>query len=287
MATPPAWRDDRGIADPIDSRPPPPSRAPPGPPWRSADGGIPPWRSWRWDDPRQWRRGPAALHRHWGRHIRGRGPLRRSPDDRLIAGVAGGVAGRLGVDATLVRIGLVLFGLASGVGVAAYVLAWLLVPVAGETTAIAGRAKSDRAGVALAIAFVPLLVLTVLVASALGIGYVSSFAWPLYLSLAGLVLIYRNAEADESAWMRQVAGTLLQTSNEPRRSRSMLVLRIVAGVVLLAGGLYLLLLGRLNTALLRPAAGTVLVIAAFVALSGRWWLGLARQLVHERQARVG
>ena len=286
MATPPAWRDDRGIADPIDSRPPPPPRAPPGPPWRSADGGIPPWRSWRWDDPRQWHRGAAAFHRHWGRHLRGRGPFRRSPDDRLIAGVAGGIAARLGVDATLVRIAVVLFGLASGIGVAAYVLAWLLLPVAGETTAIAGRAKSDRAGVALAIAFVPLLVLTVLVASALGIGYVSSFAWPLYLSLAGLVLIYRNAEPDESAWMRQVAGNLLQVSTEPRRPRRMLVLRIAAGIVLLAAGLFILVQGHPNTALLRPAGGTFLVVAAFVVVFGRWWLSLARQLVHERQARV-
>src|SRR5207248_7464370 len=145
MARPPAGRDDRSIADPIDSRPPPPPRAPPGPPWRRADGGAPPWRSWGWDDPRQWRRGPAALHRHWGRHIRGRGPLRRSPDDRLIAGVAGGVAGRLGVDATPVGVGLALCGLASGVGVAAYVLAWLLVPVAGETRARPGRVKSEPA----------------------------------------------------------------------------------------------------------------------------------------------
>src|SRR5437879_2468530 len=286
MARPLAGRDDRSIADPIDSRPPPPPRAPPGPPWRRGAGEGPPWRTWGWDDPRQWRRGPAALHRHWRRHLRGRGPLRRSRDDRLIAGVAGGVAARLGVDATLVRIAVVLFGLASGIGVAAYVVAWLLLPVAGETTAIASRAKSDRAGVALAIAFVPVLVLTVLVASALGIGYVSSVAWPFYLSLAGLVLIYRNAEPDESAWMRQAAGTLLQVGTEPRHSRRMLALRIAGGVVLLAAGLYLLVHGRPNTALLRPAGGTILVIAAFVVVFGRWWLSLARQVVNERQARV-
>jgi signal transduction histidine kinase len=138
----------------------------------------------------------------------------------------------------------------------------------------------------MAIAFVPLLVLTVLVASLLGIGYASSVAWPLYLSLAGLVLIYRNAEPDESAWMRQVAGTLLQVSTEPRRSRRVLVLRIAGGVVLLAAGLVVIVLGRPSTALLRPAGGTVLVIAAFVVLFGPWWLSLARQVVHERQGRV-
>ena len=226
------------------------------------------------------------MHRHWGRHLRGRGPLRRSRDDRLIAGVAGGIAARLGVDATLVRIAVVLFGLASGIGVAAYVVAWLLLPVAGETASIATRAKSDRAGIALAVAFVPLLVLTVLVVSVLGIGYASSVAWPVYLSLAGLVLIWRNAEEDESVWMRQVAGTVLQVSTEPRRARRSLVLRIVVGVVLLGAGLLVIVLGHPNTALLRPAGGTVLVIAAFVVLFGPWWLSLARQLVNERQARV-
>jgi signal transduction histidine kinase len=192
----------------------------------------------------------------------------------------------LGVDVTLVRIAVVLFGLASGIGVAAYIVAWLLLPVAGETAPIASRAKSDRAGIALAVAFVPLLVLTVLVVSALGIGYASSVAWPLYLSLAGLVLIWRNAEEDESVWMRQVAGTLLQVSTEPRHSRRSFVLRVIIGVVLLAAGLLVIVLGHPNTALLRPAGGTVLVIAAFVVLFGPWWLSLARQLVNERQARV-
>ncbi|HWC37413.1 MAG TPA: PspC domain-containing protein [Acidimicrobiales bacterium] len=218
--------------------------------------------------------------------MRGRGPLRRSQHDRLIAGVAGGVAARLGVDATLVRIVVVLFGLASGIGVVGYVVAWLLVPTAGQTCSIASRAKSDRVGVAVAIAFVPLLALTVVVAAALGVGFVSSVAWMFYVSLAGLVLIYRNADPEESAWMRQATGTLLQVSTEPRRPWRMLVLRIVAGLVLLAAGLFLLVEGHPSIALLRPAAGTLLVIAAFVVVFGRWWLGLARQLVQERQARV-
>ncbi len=196
------------------------------------------------------------------------------------------MAARLGVDVTLVRIVLVLFGLASGIGVAGYVVAWLLIPAVDEPCSIASKAKSDRAGVAMAIAFVPLLGLTVLVAAALGIGFVSSVAWSIYVSLAGLVLIYRNAEPDESAWMRQVTGTLLQVSTEPRRPWRMLALRVGAGVVLLAAGLFLLIEGHPNTALLRPAAGTILVIAAFVVVFGRWWLGLARQTVQERQARV-
>jgi phage shock protein PspC (stress-responsive transcriptional regulator) len=58
------------------------------------------------------------------------GPRRlvRSSEDRMIAGVCGGVAEYLGVDPTLVRIGAVLLTVAGGVGIVAYAAAWLLVP---------------------------------------------------------------------------------------------------------------------------------------------------------------
>jgi phage shock protein PspC (stress-responsive transcriptional regulator) len=55
--------------------------------------------------------------------------LRRSTDDRMIAGVCGGAADYLGVDATVVRLLLVaatLFGF--GLGAVLYVVCWLIVP---------------------------------------------------------------------------------------------------------------------------------------------------------------
>lgn len=57
--------------------------------------------------------------------------LRRSRTDRMVAGVCGGVAEMLGVDAALVRILLVaatLFGV--GTGAILYLVAWILVPEA-------------------------------------------------------------------------------------------------------------------------------------------------------------
>jgi signal transduction histidine kinase/phage shock protein PspC (stress-responsive transcriptional regulator) len=55
-------------------------------------------------------------------------PLRivRSRDDRVIAGVAGGVGARLGVDAYLVRLFAVVSGLAFGAGVVAYLVLWAI-----------------------------------------------------------------------------------------------------------------------------------------------------------------
>ncbi len=55
--------------------------------------------------------------------------LRRSRDDRMVAGVCGGVAELLGVDAALLRILLVaatLFGF--GTGALLYLAGWVLVP---------------------------------------------------------------------------------------------------------------------------------------------------------------
>ena len=55
--------------------------------------------------------------------------LLRSRDDRRLAGVCGGLADFFGIDATLIRIAFVLFGL-FGVGELVYLLLWLIVPKA-------------------------------------------------------------------------------------------------------------------------------------------------------------
>jgi phage shock protein C len=76
------------------------------------------------------------------------GQLRRSADDRMLAGVAGGIARYLNVDATLVRVGVVaLTLLMTGVGAALYIAAWLLIPADGEDQSVAAAwlaARRDR-----------------------------------------------------------------------------------------------------------------------------------------------
>jgi phage shock protein C len=55
--------------------------------------------------------------------------LRRSRTDRMVAGVCGGLAESLGVDATVLRIGLVtLTVLGFGTGVIVYAAIWMLAP---------------------------------------------------------------------------------------------------------------------------------------------------------------
>jgi phage shock protein C len=54
--------------------------------------------------------------------------LRRSSDDRLLAGVCGGLGRYLGVDPVLLRIATVVLALANGLGLIAYVIAWIVIP---------------------------------------------------------------------------------------------------------------------------------------------------------------
>ncbi|MDP9069021.1 MAG: PspC domain-containing protein [Actinomycetota bacterium] len=58
-----------------------------------------------------------------------RGQLRRSTTDRKIAGVAGGIAAYLGMDATLVRViwALVII-LPGGFGLIPYIILWIALP---------------------------------------------------------------------------------------------------------------------------------------------------------------
>ena len=67
--------------------------------------------------------------------------LYRSRDDRIIAGVCGGIARYFNVDSTLVRLALVFIFLFQGIGLIAYVIAWL---VMSEEPARNGYKKYDE-----------------------------------------------------------------------------------------------------------------------------------------------
>jgi signal transduction histidine kinase len=250
-----------------------------------------------------WRAPPRLLRRlrRW-RGPGGCGPLRRGREDRLVGGVAAGLAARTGWDVTVVRSVFVLASLASGLGTVPYVVAWLVVPAVGEDRSIASKALTDRRGLTLAAALASLLIVVLLIASAVGASWLGSLASPLVISVAGLVLIWRNAPADEQVVLRHFAEPLAGLAESDMRSR--VVWRAAIAGLLLLGGLIALLQGhpshdqlgrhlsqaaaqsQASNPLLRPLAGVTLIIAAIVVILGPWWLRIARDLVVERQARV-
>ena len=233
-------------------------------------------------DPERWHRESFRLRR---RRCGNGGPLRRDSADRLGGGVAAGVAAWRGFSVTTVRIVFVLAALVSGGWfVPVYVAAWLFLPAAGEQASIASKARSDSRGIRLAVGLASLLIVVLLVAGALGDGWFISWAGPQVFSVAGLVLIWRNAAAEEQATLRHLLEPLGATGSASPNRRT--ALRLIVAGVLLAGGLAWLFSAHASLALLRPLGGVVLVIAAIVLLLGPWWLRIARDLVLERQARV-
>ena len=60
-----------------------------------------------------------------------RARLTRSESDRVIAGVAGGIAQRFGLPATLVRLAWVVSVFFGGFGIAAYLILWIALPKSG------------------------------------------------------------------------------------------------------------------------------------------------------------
>jgi signal transduction histidine kinase len=211
--------------------------------------------------------------------------LRRPLDDRLIGGVAAGIAQRTGLDVSLVRAALVVLALiTSGFGGAAYVVAWLLIPAQGARTNIATRAVADKRGIALAAALTLVVVVALVIASALDATWVAGIAVPVIVSAAGLVLIARNADPAERQHLLEFADPAVRTGAVRHGRR---LLRIACAVLLLLGGVAALLSDhKINVALLLPLGGIVLLIAGIALAFGPWWLRIARLLVAERQARI-
>jgi len=232
--------------------------------WHRAGRGGPPWRR---------RQGHG-------------GPLRRDPADRIGGGVAAGVAAWKGFSVTTVRIVFVLATLIStGWFVPVYVAGWLLLPAAGEEDSIGRGARSDGQGIRLAIGLASLLTLVLLALTAFNGGWFVGWAWPQVFSVAGLVLIWRNAAPEEQGTLRHLFEPL-ETAVGPGAGGRWSILRLVLASVLLLGGVGWLFSAHMSVALLRPLGGVVLVIAAIVLFLGPWWLRIARDLALERQAKA-
>jgi signal transduction histidine kinase len=213
------------------------------------------------------------------------GPLRRQQDGRMAGGVAAGIASRTGFDVTAIRLALVVITLLTyGYGLAGYLVLWLVVPAAGAQASIGSKALTDKKGIAQAAALASLLVVGLIIASALNAPWITSLAGPLIICPAAVVLIWRNAPADEEEVLRRLAGPLLGLGDGTRSRHP--VLRLLIAAALFAGGLAFLLSGHERYALLVPLAGVLLVIAGIAVVLGPWWLRIARDLVAERQARI-
>jgi signal transduction histidine kinase len=153
--------------------------------------------------------------------------------------------------------------------------------------AIGRRALADRRTLALASALGTVLVAALLTLAALGLGFAANVVWPASITLAGAVLVWRGADDDERAFLRELVGQTPVLGRRERRTKRATVARMLFGSVLAVVGLGALAVHRHPTS---STAGTVLavnvVIVGFLVVFGPWWLRLARELAVERRERV-
>ncbi len=126
--------------------------------------------------------------------IKDLGRLRRSVTDRHVAGVAGGIARHLDIDAIIVRVALVVAVFFGGAGLLLYVGAWILVPEEGTDDQPLGLDQRSRT---VALAGVGVLALIAALGDWAGAFW---FPWPLAIVAALVVwFLHRNQQATTGA----------------------------------------------------------------------------------------
>jgi phage shock protein PspC (stress-responsive transcriptional regulator) len=118
--------------------------------------------------------------------------LTRRTDGKMVAGVAGGLADYLGIDAVLVRIVWLVF-IFTGVGFIAYLAAWWLIPAADQTDSPGERTLERLADGPTWIAVVLLIAGAAILVGNSGI-WAPSFIWGLALIGLGVFLYRRDRE---------------------------------------------------------------------------------------------
>ena len=115
--------------------------------------------------------------------------LYRSANDKVIAGVCGGLASYFKIDPALVRLAFLVFALAGGASILLYLILWVAVPL-GETSAAAAPRYS---GEAVAIGLIAVGGVWLLANFGVFRFINWSVGWPLVLVAVGVALLLRRA----------------------------------------------------------------------------------------------
>lgn len=206
----------------------------------------------------------------------------RDRDDRLLGGVAAGVAQHVGASPLQSRVMFLALTLLGGLGVLLYAGLWIFLPLAAppvsslpevtrsglRTPVLTGTRRDMGAAVSLAVVGAG----AVLLLQSTGLGINPVVFWPLVVASAGLALLWW--QTDRSSWSTARPGW-----------RGWLRLAVGLGLLVTAEALVVFQAGlpdgMLDTLLLLGLA--VLGIGLVI---GPWLLRLSRDLRRERQVRI-
>ena len=233
------------------------------------------------------RHGQRDEHGHRGWHGPGTGRLVRSRDQRMVGGVASGIAEWRGFNPMVVRMVFVVATVAGGSGVLLYVVGWLLLPSAGSETSLAQQAlQSPREPAHVAtIAFI--VIGSMVVMRSLGLWF-SGATFPVGLAGIGLAVVWRQGDEYERAPLVRMAA-ILPWARIPAgsRRRRLVFVRIAVGAVLVAAGVAAFLAESGALPAVRDGLlGTIGIVGGLALIFGPWWWRLAQELTEERRERV-
>lgn len=196
-------------------------------------------------------------------------PFRKSIDDRLVTGVAGGVAEQLGIRAIYIRAAVLSLMLAGGVGVLIYVVAALLVPEAESPVEQSTSTTSQKVGAGL------LFLSAMFLLQGVGLWF-GQIVWPVTLVFFGLAIAIDTSGFNYEQSLKGVLGTA-------RRPWWI----VLAGLAVMVSGLALVL----NSLDAFRSAGALVVavaltVAGFLIVGGPWLWSLVSDLGTERRARI-
>jgi phage shock protein C len=120
--------------------------------------------------------------------------LTRPRDDRVLGGVAAGLARHLGVDAVVIRLLFLVLAFAGGAGVLAYLVGWILIPPAAEVGDTPGvPERGPAAPVVLGLAFI--VVGGMLLVERILPGFSWRYLGPALLIALGVLLVANKARS--------------------------------------------------------------------------------------------
>jgi phage shock protein C len=114
--------------------------------------------------------------------------LRRRRDDKVIAGVCGGLGRYLGVDPVLLRIAFVVLAVAGGGGILIYVVAWVLIPEEREGEDLGSVKPAGQEVTRLIVGGAFIAIGTILLLN-LSLPRFGKYFWPLALIAVGVAVV--------------------------------------------------------------------------------------------------
>jgi phage shock protein PspC (stress-responsive transcriptional regulator) len=122
--------------------------------------------------------------------------LRRSPDDKVLAGVCGGLGEYFGIDPVWLRVAFVALAFAgAGGGVILYLIAWIAIPerAADEAPATATKHSGTQGTIIVGAVLIAVGVIALL---NLAIPWIDNLFWPGVLIALGAALLWGGGSRD-------------------------------------------------------------------------------------------